>query len=103
MNARIKELIRDANTPITPADRVSILGLIERLEAENKNLAHERAVYRAVLEGQEFRKLDEFPNRENAVERARVVGQEAARIAKEVIQTLEEVLRVKRVFAPENA
>jgi hypothetical protein len=77
MNARIKELIRDANTQITPADRNAILGLIEGLEADNKKLAHERAVYLAVLEGQEFRKLDEMPNRENAVERARGIGEEA--------------------------
>jgi hypothetical protein len=103
MNARIKELIRDANKQITPADRHAILDLIEGLEADNKKVAHERAVYLAVLEGQEFRKLDELPNRENAVERAREVGQEAARVAKDVIQTLEGVLTYKRAFAPENA
>lgn len=89
MNARIKELIRDANTQITPADRNAIIGLIEGLEADNKKLAHERAVYLAVLEGQEFRKLDEMPNRENAVERARAIGEKAAHVSKDVIRTLE--------------
>lgn len=92
MNARIKELIRDANTQITPADRNAMLGLIESLEAENKKLAHERAVYLAVLEGQEFKKLDELPNVENAVERAHAIGAEAAKITKEVLGTFEQVV-----------
>jgi hypothetical protein len=89
MNARVKELIRNANTQITPADRNAMIGLIEELEADNKKLAHERAVYLAVLEGQEFRKLDEMPNRENAVESAREIGKEAARVTKDVLKTLE--------------
>jgi hypothetical protein len=89
MNARVKELIRDANTQITPADRNAMIGLIEELEADNKKLAHERAVYLAVLEGQEFLKLDEMPNRENAVARARAIGEEAARVTKDVLKTLE--------------
>jgi hypothetical protein len=33
MIARIKELIRDANKPLTPADRHAILDLLEELEA----------------------------------------------------------------------
>lgn len=102
MNARIKELIRDANMQITPADRHAMLDLIENLEAENKKLANERAVYLAVLEGQEFQKLDELPNRENAVARARAVGEEAARVTKDVLKTLELVSAAFPSRTPEN-
>lgn len=85
MSARIKELIRDANKPITPADRHAILDLIEGLEAENKKLAHDRAVYRAVLEGQEFNELDLLLTRENAISHGRALGERAKEITLELI------------------
>lgn len=89
MSVRLKELIRDANEQITPADRHAILDLIEGMEVESKKALHARDVYRAVLEGQEFQRLDELPNCENAVERARAIGETAARISKDALKTLE--------------
>jgi hypothetical protein len=71
------------------------------MNAEEKvdRLTHESAVFRAVLEGQEFNRLDELPNLENAVERARALGERAAQISKDVRKTLE---LVQQHFAPWN-
>jgi hypothetical protein len=71
------------------------------MRAEDKitRLTHERAVFRSVLEGQEFNHLDELPNLENAVERAHALGARAAQISKDVRKTLE---LVQQHFAPGN-